>query len=239
MPDEDFNKDDLLDELVADVTEEDKSAALPTTEDVQTLKDQIDDLSKEKHGLLKEVQGERKKRQEMSGKLSQLTDTVNTVIATRENPVARAVEGNQRGDLPVTFTDDGEAFVDRDVINQVVSPYEQKIAQLEQMLNNNTAAQAAANDAEKVKLSIVGEDERFALANSKYQAARKWVNDRATDFTTTNNVGRALTSGEALDYVFDSDAKEAFTARFPELNIVDIVTAEDSQHHFHSLPCAG
>lgn len=232
---DDIEKDELLDALTGEST--DDTGSLPSNEDVNGLRAQIDELSKEKHGLLKTVKEERRKRQEIGGRLNQLTETVNGVLAEKQNPAAEAIEESQiSGDLPVTFTEDGDAYVSKTVIDNVVKPYTEKITELEQMLVNTTASQAASNDAARIKNAIVGEDERYALANNKYQAARKWVNDQATDFTTQNKVGRALTSGEALDYVFnEKDTLDEFQAQFPGLNIVDIVTAEDSQHHFRTM----
>jgi hypothetical protein len=236
--------DKLLDDLLASelkVEDDDPAGKLPTVEDIAALQEQLDEANKEKHGLLQSVKAERQKRQELSGRLSQLTDTVNTILETKQNapapqPSADPTQSTPSvGGIPVTFTEDGEGFIDPKQLNEWASPYQQRINELEQQLQLTSNTHNAEAEAEKVKASIIGEDERYHLANSKYQAARKWATDRVMDFIQTQGINRQLSSGEALDYVFDKATQDEFKAQFPELNPVDIITAEDSQHHFRTM----
>jgi hypothetical protein len=227
---------DFLDDLLDGKTkeEEDAAEALPASnKDITDLKSEIEELNKEKAGLLKGVKAERSKRQEINGKLTQLTDTVNGLLVNRENAVKNEItEAVKPKGLPVTWTEDGEGFVGTDAIDEALSPYKQEIMNLKQQLELTNSRAAAVDEAEKVRRAIVGEDERYEKAYNKYQSARKWVVDQVTDFAKQRNITQALTSGDALDHVFDNDLESEFETTFPGLDLERIVTAEDSKRHF-------
>lgn len=223
---------DFIDELLEGTKDDegDGTGNLPSRDDISALRGEIDALTKEKHGLLKNVKHERTRRQEISGRLNQLTETVNGILETKQAPKPEPTP--KEGKLPVTWTEDGEGFIETDKLNDLLTPYQQRIAELEQMVQNSTAKNSAELQAEKVRQAIVGEDERYEGAYRKYQAARKWVVDQVTDFVRVNEIGRPLSSGEALDYVFsDKSIEDEFKAAYPDMDIEDVVTAEDSQRH--------
>jgi hypothetical protein len=235
---------DLLDSLLKAeepvVDDDDALKDVPTNEDVNALKEQIEALNKEKHGLLQDVKGERRKRQEISGRLNQLTDTVNGILDQRDTAQEilnsqRAADPTPSRGIPVQYGEDGEAFVDPSTIEKMLTPYQKKIQQLEEDLQLTESQQAANIEADKIKEAIIGEDERFYLANSKYQAARKWVVDQVIDFSRQNGINHTITSGQALDFVFDKNLQTEFENLHPNMNLVDVVTAEDSQHHFRQM----
>jgi hypothetical protein len=233
------NDGDFLDSLLDVEESTDDTKDVPSNEDVDALKEQIKALDKEKQGLLQGVKTERRKRQEITGRLNQLTDTVNNILEQRDTAQEildsqRAATTPPRG-IPVEYGEDGEAFINPSVFEKMIQPYQQKINQLEEEIQISEASQAAQTEADKIKDAIIGEDERFYLANSKYQAARKWVVDQVIDFSRQNGINQTITSGQALDFVFDKPLQDEFLGKFPDLNLVDVVTAEDSQHHFRQM----
>jgi hypothetical protein len=233
---------DLLSELMDD--EESVQTNLlsddDNAEDVQALKTQVEALEKEKQGLLAATKAERTKRQATAGRLEQLETAVSGILSQRQQKgmeslsVHEAAEAQKKG-LPVIYDDDGNGWVDQDAVRQLVSPYEQKIMDLENKLQQVSSASQAQDAADKVREGIIGEDERYGYAASRYRAARKWVEDQVFDFAKENGVKRALTSGEALDYVLDKELRDEFTELFKNVDIVDVVTAEDSQDHFRRM----
>jgi len=232
--------DDLLSDLLEDEQSNETSLLSDNAEDVEALKTQIESLEKEKQGLLAATKAERTKRQATAGRLEQLESAVSGILSQRQQKgmeslsVHEAAEAQKRG-LPVIYDDDGNGWVDQDAVNNLISPYEQKIMDLENKLQQvNTAAQAQ-DAADKLREGIIGEDERYRFAAGKYRAARKWVEDAVFDFAKENGVKRALTSGEALDYVLDKELRDEFNELFKGMDIVDIVTAEDSQDHFRRM----
>ena len=226
----DFDLSDLLDDDKVGENQDDKN-----DNDLDALKTQIEELTKEKQGLLTATKEERKKRQDLSAKLNQLEGAVGGILSQRQHDT-QVLESVTKDDtskgIPVDYDDDGNAWVDPKNLASVVSPYEQKVADLEQQLQLATASNQAALEAEKVKQAIIGEDERYESAAGKYRAARKWVEETVVGFAKVNNVGRSLTSGEALDHVFDKALREEFSDKFGDMDLIDIVTAEDSKDHF-------
>jgi len=236
------NDGDLLESLLKDqdLDPNEDPDKLPTGEDIKALNEQIETLNKEKHGLLQSAKSERRKRQEISGRLTQLTETVNGIL-TKRDAAADILEQQKPADptapkgIPVTITDDGDAFVDPENIQKMIEPYQSKINELEQNIQLTKQTATADQEAERVKNAIIGEDERFFTVNSKYQAARKWVLDQVVDFSRQNGINHELTSGQALDFVFNKELQSEFGEKFEDMTLVDVVTAEDSQHHFRQM----
>jgi hypothetical protein len=235
-----MSKEDLLSELMDDETQNETSLLSDNAEDVEALKTQVESLEKEKQGLLAATKAERTKRQATAGRLEQLEGAVSGILSQRQQKgteslsVHEAAVAQKKG-LPVVYDDDGNGWVDQDAVNNLVSPYEQKITDLETKLQQVNTASQAQDAADKVREGIIGEDERYGFAAGKYRAARKWVEDAVFDFAKENGVKRALTSGEALDYVLDKELRDEFTELHKGIDIVDIVTAEDSQDHFRRM----
>ena len=211
-----------------------------TSEDIEELKTQVQALEKEKQGLLAATKAERTKRQATAGRLEQLEGAVSNILSQRQKQgaesltVAEATEATKKG-LPVVYDDDGNGWIDQSAVDSLISPYQQKVVDLEKKLQQVNSATEAQNTAEKIRQGIIGEDERYGFAAGKYRAARKWVEDEVFDFAKENGVSRALTSGEALDYVFDENLRNEFEEAFKGIDIVDIVTAEDSQDHYRRM----
>jgi chromosome segregation ATPase len=227
---------DLLDDLLEPV--EDPKPGL-NNEELASMKEQLEALEKEKQGLLKGVKEERRKRQELKGRLDEVTTTVNHILTTKEELAAqqleaKTAEANVNG-IPVEFTDDGDAFVPTDKLTALTSQYEEKIKDLEDKLEQVDGAASQRAEAQNTINSIVGENEAFGPAYGKYQSARKWVEDKVIDFQRLNNIQGALSSGQALDHVFDDDMKQEFNSTFENIDLVDVITAEDSIHHFRTM----
>jgi hypothetical protein len=227
---------DLLDDLLEPV--EDPKPGL-NNEELASMKEQLEALEKEKQGLLKGVKEERRKRQELKGRLDEVTTTVNHILTTKEELAAqqleaKTAEANVNG-IPVEFTDDGDAFVPTDKLTALTSQYEEKIKDLEDKLEQVDGAANQRAEAQNTINSIVGENEAFGPAYGKYQSARKWVEDKVIDFQRLNNIQGALSSGQALDHVFDDDMKQEFESTFENIDLVDVITAEDSIHHFRTM----
>jgi len=226
----------LLDELLID-DEDDKGPSFDPKE-MEDLKAQLADLEKEKQGLLRGVKDERRKRQELKGRLDQVTESVNDILTTRDKLASQGQDKTTEAivnGIPVEFTDDGEAFLPADKWNAVISPYEEKIRSLEDQIEALATQNSQVAQAEKIKNSIVGENESYQPAYRKYQSARQWVEDRVIDFQRVNNIQGTLSSGQALDHVFDDDLRQEFTSQFGNIDLVDVVTAEDSTHHFRRM----
>ena len=238
--DEDDNYDD--NDLLADLLDEEIAVSegkpAHNADEFNALKTQVENLEREKMGLLKAKQDATRKKQESMDRLSQLEGAVSTILSQRQQQGMASlseseVAGAKSQGIPVTYDDDGNGWIDPTYISKVTAPFENKITELEKRLQQTDAYSSATQKAEKVMAGIIGEDERFGPASGKYRAARKWVEDIVLDYSKNNGITRAMSSGEALDNVFnDPYTKAEFEKHFNGIDIVDIVTAEDSQMHF-------
>jgi len=240
MPDDNSNDNDLLADLLDEeiaAGERDHTPA-PNMDELNALKAKVEELELAKTGLLKAKQAQTAKRQSVEDKLAQIEGAVGALLSQRQQQGTESVSESQAAaaraqGLPVTYDDDGNGWIDTNSINQLISPYARKINELEQRLQQTDASTSAQANAQKVMSGIIGEDERFGPASGRYRAARKWVEDTVFDYARENGIKRVLSSGEALDNVFnDSYLRQEFAKNFDGIDIVDIVTAEDSQTNF-------
>ena len=229
---------DLLDDEKA-IEEGTKEDPAVSSEELNALKSQVEELSSANAGLLKAKQAQTMKRQGAEERLAQLEGAVGTILSQRQRQGTESVSENQADaaraqGIPVTYDDDGNGWIDPSYVQNMLSPYQQKINDLEAKLQHTEAGSSAAMQAQKLMDSIIGENEQYGPASGRYRAARKWVEDQVLEFSQNNGVNRVMTSGEALDHVFsDPYIKKQFTSAFgEEMDLVDVVTAEDSQAHF-------
>lgn len=225
--------DDLLDDLLTDESDENDEGT-KTNAEAEALKEELAALKKENHGLLTTVKKERGKRQNSDGRLEQLTSTVNGIIeqnkggAADPNQTAEADDG-----LRVLYNDEGEPYLPTESLNTLLSQQQQEINQLKEALQITASQSNAQAEAEKAKMAIVGKDESYGPAYTKYQTARRWVESAVDQWQhETGNVGKQVGSGYALDNIFDADLREQFKTEFPDMDIFSIVTAEDGLGHF-------
>ena len=232
---------DPLDDVLADLggDDDDDKTGLLTPDDLAALKAQLEEKEKKITGLLKEAQSQRKKRQETESKLDDLTKTVTGILAHRQTvPVvqtpAQKVDKVLKGD----YDADGNPVVDVDQVKALhadeLKSLNNKIASLEALLQAQVSNHQAESEGQKTINAIVGSDERFGPAFNKYQNARKWVEDKVIEYQRENNIGGIITSGQALDEIFDDTLEADFAAKFPNMNLEKIVTAEDSKRHFRN-----
>jgi hypothetical protein len=229
---------DVLGELLADLTDEEGQPVVDNTADkYKELETKYEALEKEKLGLLAATKEERRKRQERDMRLSKVEGVLDTILTQRQQQgmesvtESEAAEATRQG-LPVTYDDDGNGWIDLSQINQLLTPYQQKIMELEDKLQLTDNKYQAMDEAERVRQAIIGENEQYEPAAGRYRAARKWVEDQVLDHSQSVGRRNPMTSGEALSQVFDQSLRREFTEQFGDLDLIDIVTAEDSPDHF-------
>jgi hypothetical protein len=227
---------DLLDEEMA--VEEGTPKPEASIEELNALKTKVEELELAKTGLLKAKQAQTTKRQASEDRLSQVEGAINAMLSQRQQQGTESVTeaqaaGARSQGIPVTYDDDGNGWIDPSYITQLTTPYEQRINDLETRLQQSNAASTADIQAAKIMDGIIGEDERYGSASGRYRAARKWVEDTVFDYTKTNGIKDPLSSGQALDNVFqDQWTQDEFAKQFEGIDLIDVVTAEDSQMNF-------
>ena len=230
---------DFLDDLDTDDEESVVNDILPeepTPAKADATAKSLEELDRKSKGFYDSMKAERAKRQELQSELDRIKGTVNAILEMkRAQPADVLADTPKFKGMPVKETEDGELFVPTEHVDNVIAPYKQKIADLEQRLQQTDTRRDMDNESMKVIQSIVGEDESYGPAYNKYQAARKWANDRVVDFQKENGLRTPMTSGQALDAVFSDETEKEFASRFPGLNIEDVVRAEDSRRDFRKM----
>jgi hypothetical protein len=228
---------DVLGELLADLTDEEGQPVAEPTEQYKEMEAKLDALEKEKLGLLAATKEERRKRQERDMRLSKIEGVLDGILTQRQQQgmesvtETEAAEARKQG-LPVTYDDDGNGWIDMTQINELLTPYQQEIVNLKRQLEHTDNKYQAIDEAERVRQAVISEDELFEPASRRYRAARKWVEDAVLDYTQSVGRTQPMNSGEALTQVFDKSLRREFTDEFGDLDLIDIVTAEDSPDHF-------
>lgn len=221
---------------VDDNSESDEEEDKPN-EQYESLQSKLEEIERQRKGLYKELKGEREKRQELNGRLDQLTNTIQQIIDKRSQNASdnNEAESTTVAGIQVEFTEDGEAFIPKDALASITKPYEEKITALEQSMKSANQSQQQKQAADQLIDRLVSEDERYPDAYRAYSKARTWVNDKVIGWMEDNNLSGEMTSGQALDYVIDDDVEQEFTKRFPGMDIEHVVTAEDSQRLFRRM----
>lgn len=234
---------DKVDELLDEIKDDDPTKTdeldddLNKSDEVKALEDKIAKLEKKNMGLLNETKSQRRKRQQVEDRLDKLTDTVDTVLSQRQTA---PVDGAGAPPAPaekivLDYDEDGNPVLDPNtVVSTVAEELNERMANLEALLQASVAQQQNTEDSTKVINAIVAEDERYGTAYSKYQGARKWVEDKVVEFQKDNNIDGFMSSGQALDHIFGEDLEEEFKNQFPGIDLERVVTAEDSQRHFRN-----
>lgn len=225
---------DLID-LLGVEEEDDPNDVDDSNDDASELKKLIEDLKKENQGLLKAKQEEKRKRQENQTRLETIESKINTIIDSKKKTNVDEVTNAIKG-IPVEFTPDGEAFIPQDKLNEWSKPYQQKINELQQLLQTTRNDTIASQEAEKTITRILGEDERYPAVYNDYQKARDWINKQVIDYMKENNLKGAMSGTQALDIVFsDDDLEKQFQEKFPSMDLESVIVAEDSTRLFKKM----
>lgn len=230
IPETDEEEEETEEEEIIEEDEEEEISEEDEEDPLNELKNELDQLRKERRGLFKDLKSERRIRQEMGGQINNLNSTINQIVQQRQaaqtavpTPETLATTG-----VPVEFDEDGSAVVPTEALKELLKPYEAEIASLRDKVHSTDTQKAQTDQAQALTQEILSEDERYTNAHSVYKRARNWVEKQVVDFQTQHKLDGFMTSGEALDYVFDADMEEEFNERFPHANLEEVVIAHDS-----------
>lgn len=218
----------------------------PKAEDISV---KLTELEKANKGLLKELLSERKGRQTVEGKLSQIGTTLSELLKQREEKKAtEVVKEKQTPELTkiaLDLDENGNAFIKPELIAQIVDSNTPKgeIAELNKKIEGLSKAveeekerrkaeaikAESTNAFEKTIKSILGEAETYEPAYGSLQKAYNWLNDAIVDYQQENEVGELKSSGHAIDLIEESGIGEKFSKAFPDIDYANIVRMYDSK----------
>ncbi|RLD02966.1 MAG: hypothetical protein DRI65_13860, partial [Chloroflexota bacterium] len=238
MPDEYLEiqeDDDILKDLF--LPEDEKGAGDELdSQAVKDLKAELDEMKRQNNGLLQTVKSDRRKRQDMSSKFDGLKETVDTILTRREEGEQALADASSVQDvIDVEITDNGDAFIPKSKLDDLVSPMQSRIDELEERLQLANQSNVAARETEQLIQEMVAKDERYGPTYGKYRNARKWVNDRVVDFQRDHGIQGEIPSGQVMSNIVDDAMSNEFSQLFPGMDLGLVTTAEDSEWHFKQM----
>lgn len=185
----------------------------------------LERLQRENAGLLKGMKEERKKRQDFQSRLDVLTGTVNAILEKRGKGAADPDSGDSKKKpvIAIEVDEDGNDVLPVDKLETVLSPYKQEIMNLRQLISaqHNIAQNDKTND--KALQIILGEDERYPKAYTKYSKARNWANQQVVEWQQENGWQGPMTGEQALEMVFEGNLEAEFSKQFPGADLEAVV----------------
>jgi len=239
MSDEDYlelqDDDDILNDLF--LPEDDKGSGDELdSQAVKDLKTELDEMKRQNNGLLQTVKSDRRKRQDMSSKFDGLKETVDTILTRREQgEQALLAERSDQDVIDVEITDDGDAFIPKSKLDDLVNPMQDRIDELEDRLQLVNQSNNAARETEQLIQEMVAKDERYSSTYGKYRNARKWVNDKVVDYQKDHGIQGEVPSGQVMSKIVDDAMVNEFSQLFPGMDLGLVTTAEDSEWHFEQM----
>lgn len=208
----------------------------PINSKLTSALDKIDALSRQNKGLIKDLQGERKTRQEMAefkGKYEQLNETVNQILTAQQSKdggVAKKIDG-----VPMEYDEETEKYyMPNNVIDAIVNKIDEKIGLISEQVSSVAQTQTADSQAKQIIDSIISENEKFGDAYGKLNKAYNWVNQKVVDYMNQTGVDNITTSSQILDLIDGSEIEKEFSSEFEGLNLNQVVRSHDTKSELRS-----
>lgn len=193
---------------------------------VTSLTERLEALEKQNRGLEGRGTAEVKKRQAVEAKLAKVMDFLQKIQA---NPAEEGAKPKPKfKGLPIAMTEDGEAYVPEEQIEEFLKG---KLKPIEDGLHGVSArnqAQEEQSAINKVISTIVGEDQQYQAIYDSSLAA--W-ND-LMDMTTKQYDGRAPKpeTDAVVQAVLDTPVAEAFEKKYPSIDLMTFIEAFTSRN---------
>lgn len=189
------------------------------TENTEVL-DELEGLKKTVSGLKHGISAERGKRQELQGRLSQVSDLFESAKG-KQQPDENVIDEN----IPVQFDDDGNAFISpkdfKALSRAEIQAVEDKLANLEQVHAQNINANAAQKQFD----NVVSESPENTQAFSQLQAARNYADKLFGEHIMTSGITPPRSIDEAMDIIERDGIDVAFSKKFPGVDIESSIVA--------------
>jgi arsenate reductase-like glutaredoxin family protein len=134
--------------------------------------------------------------------------------------------------LRVSYTEDGEAYVDEKELHQLTGPRDAKINQLEQALIQSQAASNQRAAAQETIDSILAQKDSYKTAHATVQKARTWINEVVSAYMAENGIQGSLTSSQVVDLLAGTEVEKEFHDEFGQVDLIDVVFADASKQQY-------
>ena len=202
--------------------------------DVAALKSQVEQLAREKAAMVAKTRDERAKRQELQGRIDQITEHLAHLReaqqkSAKDDQAASAAEDDQFVDLD--FDEEGNARVPVDSLKTVISKetqqLSQKIADLEAQLEaaNQALAQRDMVQRQNEALNnLLSQNKAYPAAYKDLVARFRDIDQTFTQYLEQNDIDPPQTTEEAIDMIVSSQpVMEQITAKYPGLDVETVL----------------
>jgi len=180
-------------------------------------------------GLTQALTQERGKRQEMEGRLAQITDLMATAKNRRDGSDEQEAQTLPE-EIEVSFRDDGTPIIPRSLMQQLTASETQALKQEIEGLKNTIAGQQQAQQQQAVQQAQANVVQQVLSSNESYPEAFQAVNNqwqwtvRAFDnFIMDNNLQKPVTADQAIEMAVDSDFAQKFSKKFPGSDLESVM----------------
>jgi hypothetical protein len=250
---------DLLDDILNDDNDlEAQAAAQNTDDDAANADDQdqgddgqqaneptiaevmkmYEEMQRQNKGLIKDLQGERSKRQTAQGQFQQLSSTVSDILKRQSEPANDNQQQATFKGIPVAETEDGEMYVPQEHINTLVSQITQNVDSVRNQIDAVSQAQAAKEAAEAQLNAVIGSKPEYSTAYNELKSAYSLVNKHVIDLLEANDAsGTVLSGSQVLELMHRGEfpnLKADFEKAYPDLQLDQVIRSHDTTYDLTS-----
>lgn len=214
---EESETEELGDKIEVSEETDDKTltSGKETQEKEVDLGEKVEGLEKTVSGLKHGISAERGKRQELQGRLSQVSELFQNAQTVRKE------ETSKPSNIPVEIDEDGNAFILPEVLKSAIvtenKALQDKVAMLEHSYTQGTQAVAVQNQLS----AVISEKPEYREAFGQLQTANVAANKMFADYIQTNGINPPQSFDEAMDIIEQAGLDQEFA----KSHSVDIETA--------------
>jgi hypothetical protein len=180
-------------------------------------------LQKQNKGLIKDLQGERTKRQHMSGKYDQLSTTVNEILI--KSKASKAVDDVKKAKgIAIEYDDEGHPYVPQSAIDELVTNVNKSVNTVGSAVQDLATIQDQNNQAKQRLDAVIGRKPEYADVYNRVNAARSFINDKVIEWQKQTGYQNAVSEEDVLTLIQrgDIDMSE-FNKTYEGFDVDDIV----------------
>lgn len=197
---------------------------------LESLQGQVSNLARANRGLTNDLIDHRSKRQQLQGRLDQITDVFSKSQQARQQPEQPPEAQQIPDEIPIDFKDDGTPFVKtEDIIRltaggmqHVQSETQPKIVDLESKLAQLTAITAqkeAINQQTRGLNALIGSKPSYPDGFKQLTGQWQALNQIFDKFIYDNSLPIPKSVDEAIGTILSSPVKTEFQKQFPNTDV--------------------
>ena len=233
----DETMDDLIEseEIEIEDTEEepaqgdDDEKGTEPEETVESLKQKVEALSKEKDGMYREMVTERKTRQELKSQIDQIKGMMEEARANREQMASQAAqqaaEVTTKSGIPVKFDENGDAYVAQEDVAGLASAELAEVKKELAAIKNQNFQNTTVSQNQRILSDVISSNEGYAGAYAQVQKAYAWLDNKSEDVLHRYGLDVSTTSLDEVMGLLERDFGNDFSAQFPGFDIDTVVEA--------------